>query len=294
MCTNNSPSRPALSQVAHHLQTIFLFTRSDYKTILLPVTLAAAAAAPPSGLGNLAHTVTWIWFHLLQANVSNQTFSKHEDLVNKPWRPLPSGRISIEDSRKLRWYLLAICLGLSSYFGRWVVVSSAALSVVELVHDDLGLSYHPVYKNLCNVGGYLTFELGATLILSSGSSLDKVTFIALFISGLVIFTTIHVQDFGDADGDRLSGRRTLPIVAPEGSRTFILAALPLWSLVLSTIWDLGPLSSMVFVLMGAFVGVQCFRFRDARHDQISYVLYNIWLLVAHTLPMNARFRAFDW
>ncbi|KAH7903082.1 hypothetical protein BJ138DRAFT_1021170, partial [Hygrophoropsis aurantiaca] len=152
-----------------------------------------------------------------------------------------------------------------------VVFSSAALSVVEFIHDDLGFSHHPVYKNLCNVGGYLTFELGATLILCG------ITFIALCISGLVIFTTIHAQDFGDAEGDRISGRRTLPIVASEGSRTYIPAALPLWSLILSTIWDLGPLSSVIFVMMGAFVGTQYFRFRDARHDKLSFVLYNVCL-----------------
>ncbi|KAH7904666.1 UbiA prenyltransferase family [Hygrophoropsis aurantiaca] len=277
MSTRNSRAHVTLSRAAHHLQTIFLFTRSDYKTILFPVTLSAAAASPSAGLGDLAYTVTWIWFHLLQANVSNQTYSKHEDLVNKPWRPLPSGRINVHESRKLRWSLVVICLGLSSWFGRGVVFSSAALSVVEFIHDDLGFSHHPVYKNLCNVGGYLTFELGATLILSSKTSLDRVTFIALCMSGLIIFTTIHAQDFGDAEGDRISGRRTLPIVAPEGSRTYILAALPLWSLILPTIWDLGPLSSVIFIMMGAFVGVQYFRFRDAPHDELSYVLYNVCL-----------------
>ena len=60
---------------------------------------------------------------------------------------------------------MVFCLGLSLFFGVNVLVASALLTVVEIVHDDFGLSGHPIFKNLCNVGGYATFELGATLVL---------------------------------------------------------------------------------------------------------------------------------
>ncbi|KAH0830182.1 hypothetical protein J3R83DRAFT_1537 [Lanmaoa asiatica] len=130
--------------------------------------------------------------------------------------------------------------------------------------------------------------------MSSRAQFDRTSLIALFVSGLLVFTTIHAQDFADADGDRRSGRRTLPIIAPEGSRVYILAALPLWSIALSTLWGLGPLSAITFLCMGGFVGSQYFRFRDAKHDETSYVLYNVWLLVAHTLPLNARRQVLSW
>lgn len=60
---------------------------------------------------------------------------------------------------------MLICLSISSFFGLKTVCASAALTLVEVVHDDFNLSGHPLYKNLMNVGGYLTFELGATLVL---------------------------------------------------------------------------------------------------------------------------------
>ncbi|KIK81858.1 hypothetical protein PAXRUDRAFT_832579 [Paxillus rubicundulus Ve08.2h10] len=278
-----------------YLETIFLFTRSDYKTIFFPVIISATATAPCAGLKQFIHTATWVWIHLLQANVSNQTYSAHEDVINKPWRPLPSGRITVDETRRFRWFLLAICLCLSGWHGVGVFSASAALSLVEIVHDDYGFSSDPVFKNLCNVVGYLTFELGATMILCGlEMSVDRTSFVALLTSGLLIFTTIHAQDFADADGDRVSGRRTLPIVAPEGSRIYILTALPVWSIALSALWGLGPFCGMFFLLMGLFVGSQYFRFRDATHDQSSYVLYNVWLLAAHVLPMNARSRLLTW
>ncbi|KAG9318041.1 hypothetical protein JVU11DRAFT_105 [Chiua virens] len=265
----------ALQELVFWLETIFLFTKSDYKTIFFPVIISACAVSPPTKTSQLVDTAVWVWFHLLQANVSNQTYSAHEDIVNKPWRPLPSGRISVRATRRFRWALLH-CHWWKSYT------------------DDIGFSSDPVLKNLMNVGGYLTFESGATLIMSSKAHFDRTSLIALFVSGLLIFTTIHAQDFADAEGDKLSGRRTLPIVAPEGSRRYILAALPLWSIALSALWGLGPLSAIMFLCMGAFVGSQYFRFRDVKHDQASYVLYNVWLLAAHTLPLNARSRVLNW
>ncbi|KAG9318045.1 UbiA prenyltransferase family-domain-containing protein [Chiua virens] len=264
-----------LQELVFWLETIFLFTKSDYKTIFFPVIISSWAASPPPRTSQLVGTAVWVWFHLLQANVSNQTYSAHEDIINKPWRPLPSGRISVRATRRFRWILLVLCLCLSAWHGTGVLISSAALSLVEIVHDDIGFSSDPVLKNLMNVGGYLTFESGATLIMSSKAHFDRTSLIALFASGLLIFTTIHAQDFADAEGDKLSGRRTLPIVAPEGSRRYILAALPLWSIALSALWGLGPLSAVMFLCMGAFVGSQYFRFRDVKHDQASYVLYNV-------------------
>ncbi|KAG1871841.1 hypothetical protein DFJ58DRAFT_652344, partial [Suillus subalutaceus] len=80
-----------------------LFTRSDYKTILLPVTIFTFILSPRRNPLALSCTLCWVWFHLLQANVSNQTYSAHEDVVNKPCRPVPSGRISVRDCHALRW-----------------------------------------------------------------------------------------------------------------------------------------------------------------------------------------------
>ncbi|KAG8217134.1 UbiA prenyltransferase family [Butyriboletus roseoflavus] len=283
-----------LDKLAFWLETTFLFTKSDYKTIFFPVIISACAVSPFTKASQLLGTAVWVWFHLLQTNVSNQTYSTEEDIVNKPWRPLPSGRISVTATRRLRWALLVFCLCLSAWHGTGVVVSSAALSLAQVLHDDVGLNSGPVLKNLMNMCGYLTFESGATMIMSSRTQFDRTSLIALLTSGLLIFTTIHAQDFPDADGDRRFGRRTLPIVAPEGSRVYILAALPLWSIALSALWGLGPLSAIVFLCMGAFVGSQYFRFRDVKHDETSFVLYNVWLLAAHTLPVNARRQVLNW
>ncbi|PBK63902.1 hypothetical protein ARMSODRAFT_941729 [Armillaria solidipes] len=283
-----------IAYAAHHLETLYLFTRSDYKTIFFPVLIFCLAVSDEFSLSSFLWTIIWLWFQLLQANVSNQTYSGLEDKMNKPWRPLPSGRVTPGQARIFRWCLTVFCLGLSSLRGRVVLFSSAGLTLVEILHDDIGLSGNLILKNLCNVGGYTTFELGASACFSSAGTLDRTSVTALLCSGVIIFTTISAQDFADVEGDRLSGRRTFPIVAPEGSRYYILMTILFWSVSLINVWNLGPASGSLFFTLGAYVGFRFFRFRDKQSDSSNYIWYNIWLVAAHTLPCNTRTHFLIW
>ncbi|KAG2073279.1 hypothetical protein BDR04DRAFT_1072943 [Suillus decipiens] len=285
-----TPSR----YVLRHFETAWLFTRSDFKTIIFPVMMFSAVVSPRHSLLGFSCTFCWLWFQLLHFNVSNQSYSADEDVLNKPWRPVPSGRISVKDCRSLRWGLMVFCLSSSYLFCLNVAMTSGVYTMFLIMHEDFHLSNHPIFKNLCNAGGYATNELGSLLILSRGSPLDETSIKALSCSALVILLTIHAQDFADVNGDRRSGRRTLPIVAPEGSRIYMLGALPLFSFALASFWNLGPLSTVLFVSMGFWVGIRYFFFRDEICDQSSYRLYNIWLMGVHLLPANVRFRALAW
>lgn len=125
----------------------------------------ATVSSPHHNLLALPRSLCWLWFHLLQFNIANQSYSVDEDNLNKPWRPVPSGRISVEDCHAWRWRVVVFCLGLSSLFSFNVFITSAGLAALATLHDDLGLSGHPIFKVLCNVGGYASFELGTTLII---------------------------------------------------------------------------------------------------------------------------------
>jgi len=94
--------------------------------------------------------------------------------------------------------------------------------------------------------------------------------------------TILAQDFADVNGDRKLGRRTLPMVAPEGSRIYMLVILPLLSLFLGSIWSLGPFCVVIFVSVGFVVGLRFFLFRNEACDQSSYLLYNVCVFYQHS------------
>lgn len=122
-------------------------------------------AAPIQHYAGLLDALAWIWLHLLQCNVSNQYKSVSEDIVNRPWRPLPSGRIPASAARWLRWSLVPICLAVSTRHGAEVVLASATLTATTVLYDEVGLAGHFIGKNLCAVPGYFAFEVGATRIL---------------------------------------------------------------------------------------------------------------------------------
>ncbi|KAJ8594718.1 hypothetical protein M405DRAFT_808498 [Rhizopogon salebrosus TDB-379] len=283
-----------LRSLLHHFESAWLFTSSDFKTIIAPVMVFAVVSSPRHTSLGLPCSLCWLWFHLLQINLANQAYSVEEDNLNKPWRPVPSGRISIMACHAWRWRVVVFCLCLSFLFSFKVLVTSATFAVLVILHDDFGLSGHPILKILCNVGGYASFELGSTLILSGGSSLDTTCITALSCSALVVLMTILAQDFADVNGDRKLGRRTLPMVAPKGSRIYMLAVFPVLSLGLGSIWSLGPLCTLFFVSIGFGVGLRYFLLRSEVCDQSSFILYNMWLLGVHLLPANARFHVLTW
>ncbi|KAG2355921.1 hypothetical protein BDR07DRAFT_1340374, partial [Suillus spraguei] len=189
-----------------HCETAWLFTESDFKTLIFPVMIFATVVSPRPKLLALACTVCWLWLHLFQFNISYQS-SADEDIVNSPWRPLPSGRINVEDSHTLRWALLVSCLGFSSLLSFSVFLTSGVFIVFMILHDNLRLGHRPIFRNVCNVAAYVTAGVGCSLILyfilAGESSLDGTSIKAFSCSVLVILLTIHAQDVADVSSDEL-------------------------------------------------------------------------------------------
>ena len=101
------------------------------------------------------------------------------------------------------------------------------------------------------------------------------TLISFAVNALIIFSTIHAQDFRDEIGDKLMGRRTIPIVWPEGSRVWILAMLAAWSVGLSWACDLAVPFSALFCCLSLYVGLRFFQKRTADADRRTYIYYNV-------------------
>ena len=108
------------------------------------------------------------------------------------------------------------------------------------------------------------------------STMTTRTLTSFTVNALIIFSTIHAQDFHDEVGDKLMGRQTIPIVWPEGSRVWILVMLTAWSVGLS--WACGGLAipfSVPFCCLSLFVGLRFFRKRTTDADRRSYLYYNV-------------------
>lgn len=109
----------------------------------------------------------WIWMHQFMCNISNQSRGAAEDAINKPWRPLPAGRITESQATALRWASVGLCAWWSAMYGPDLVLPTLTLFITTFLYDELGFAGHYIGKNFCNIGGYTSFEIGATKIMGT-------------------------------------------------------------------------------------------------------------------------------
>ena len=126
-------------------------------------TVFGTAAAHPNATHLLGPRVLWVWFNLLHFAVANQSCDPEEDKLNKPWRPIPSLRITQKDARILRWLLLPLCLILSVMYN--IPLEGLILSLANIAHNELKWDSHWFTRNLCNAVGYACFSTGASRVL---------------------------------------------------------------------------------------------------------------------------------
>jgi hypothetical protein len=144
---------------------VLFFRETERCTHALLQNIFAGVTAPASSSFRVALAVAWTWLHLITFNFSNQYRSVAEDKLNKPWRPIPAGRIRLATADRLRWLGCAVCLSLSALGGRALFLSSAAFLVTAIAYDETTLSKHWSGKNVMGAIAYPTASAGATMLM---------------------------------------------------------------------------------------------------------------------------------
>ncbi|KAG1813616.1 UbiA prenyltransferase family [Suillus subaureus] len=260
-------------RISGHIMTLFLFTKSDLLTVLIPITLSTLAAAPHPNVARIPDIIVWMWLHVLKHDIYNQMQDPEEDQKNKPHRPLPAGRITAQNAADVRWLLVPVCLVFSAMYGSTALACSVCLEVLSIWYNEFGGDKTGLSKNLLTAIAYTILELGATVVI--GSSIDKIGACGFTFSSIVFATTLHAQDFKDEEGDRLTGRRTLVTLFPTLARMSMMIGVPLWSLCLSRLWKLDLVCSVAFVTYGTIVGARFMVYRTASAHKQSCKLYSV-------------------
>lgn len=174
------------------------------KTISIPIILAMIT----------------VFFETAAGNVINDYFDYNIDLVNKPERPIPSGRISLKNGRNYAYLLFlagTVCGFLISYLtGNWIPFIIVLIADVILYLYAYKLKTTPLIGNLAV--GFMTgfgFVFGGFTI-NNPSIVATSIFLGFFA---FVMTTAReiIKDIEDVEGDKKDGARTLPILI--GKRT---------------------------------------------------------------------------
>lgn len=306
----------ASNQFLYWLRTFWLFTYTDIKTNIIPSILFAIittwsiclrtqlVATPYSPITMLSRVLIsapvvlgWVYLNNLPFSFSNQVSASaiEEDTINKPWRPIPAGRITAKKVARMiiPGYLVALTY---SYF------TNTMAPTVSLVF--LGWCYNSsfvsgsedwVLRTLLNAFGFPAFLWGAlqaalfqTGLQDASGPLSAWTIMKgwFAIISCVIFVTVHVLDMYDQEGDQARGRLTLPLVIGDRlARRCLAIASIASSLGTCYFWNCLGLSGLLPLSLGTLVAVGTLSSKSPKADKKVAIVWSFWLISLYTLPL---------
>lgn len=234
-------------------------------------------------------TACWSWINLLMFNVSNQRHPRSiaEDAVNKPWRPMPTKRLTVAQASGLMWLVLPVSLAASVLLGGWR--QCMALVLLTWTYKDLGGGNLNGWGRNVNVTLGIIFFLYGAFEVALGRPLGLTSprvWPWLLTNSALLLTTIHAQDMADQPGDAARGRKTVPLTIGDVPARWTLAVLvPLWTVFCTEYWKLVPFASLAYVALCGAVAVRTLLMRTVAADQGTYLLYNVWLMSLYFMPL---------
>jgi 4-hydroxybenzoate polyprenyltransferase len=192
---------PALGFVSGALTAVGAAPREPWSPALLMAPFIGAAMAALLNAGN---------------NALNQIYDLDIDRVNKPKRPLPSGRLTIAQV----WWFTNITYALALVLA-WLVAPGGRHECFWLVAVAVVCTYlysvPPFRTKRLGIWANVTIAIprGVLLKVAGWSSVKTIAGLEPWyigcIFGLFLLGATTTKDFADMEGDRRGGCRTLPI-----------------------------------------------------------------------------------
>jgi 4-hydroxybenzoate polyprenyltransferase len=147
------------------------------------------------------------------SNGLNQICDFENDRINKPHRPLPSGRMTRPEAWRFVAAMYALALALVAVVNRetFAIYLAAALATVAYSAPPVRLKRHPVGSNLiiALIRGWLLKVAGWAAVATVLKSLEP--WYIGFIYFVFLLGATTTKDFADIEGDRAAGCITLPV-----------------------------------------------------------------------------------
>lgn len=243
-------------------------------------------------LQRLPLVILFNWSSVLIFAFANQRLPEAvvEDRVNKPWRPLPTGRVTSEQTRRLMLIAIPVVLALNVTIGVWR--ESALILVLTWLYNDLKGGDEIIRDLIIAVAFGLYNMASLTIAVSAQTEISTQGYTWIAITSGVILTTMQVQDLKDQAGDCARGRLTMPLLLGERmSRWSIAIFVLVWSGLCTFFWELQPWAYGLPAVLGGFVAFQAVRGRSPEQDSRTWKLWCLWMMVLYVLPVAYRSKA---
>lgn len=289
-----------LNSLFYHVHTGWLFIGDDIKnTTTVGILFAAVHAhlAPILSMGSalsfvqilaaVPSMVLWTWSNLFLFNLHNQRQGMAEDALNKPWRPLPSGRLTSEQATFITYFMYPITWTIAIRFGG--LVPCLFETAFSLWYNELGGSENPFLKNLLNGVGLTCFLVGPLEVATGHSiySSQGKSAAWIFIIAGAMTVTSHIQDFRDVGGDRAAGRKTIPLIIGDmNARVLAAIGVGVSSTIACWFWKAGCSEGVSVWLAATILVTNLFLNKSRNGDDLAWgKLWFLWLVGLFSVPL---------
>lgn len=279
---------------------IWSFTESDFATFVFPDTafgiLGAFAATSISGgvppstaelLRRLPLVIIYNWSNVLSFDLANQRApeSVAEDRINKPWRPIPAGKITSSQTRRVMLALIPLILGINYYLG--IFLQGTLIHIIVWLYNDLRGMDEAFLREILISVGYAMFNSGSLQIaLGDQARINRKGLVWIGIISGVILTTMQIQDLKDQEGDRARGRKTIVLLFGEDiSRGSIAFFVCFWGSICALFWSLPLWACVMLFFPTALVAWRVWMRRNKIDDRQNWQLWCLWLVCLYSLPV---------
>jgi 4-hydroxybenzoate polyprenyltransferase len=272
------------------LQEFYLsyrFVWRDLSATVIPNLILTVAALKfkevsrlPEIVTALARTILYFWLYIYGFCLANQIAGVEEDRINKPDRPLSAGLVTYRGAQQ-RWVVVMILFAFVGwYYGilKWAILWQACI----ILHNFYNWSKHWFTKNgvIMPVGLVALMAPAWELV----TPLTPVMWRWIIILAIVVGVTINLQDLRDMPGDRLMGRKTLPLTLGEKNArialcvSFLLLAVAIhFGLMMPAghTWKV-LLCDLFLAAMDVTIAVRIIMSKSSRMDHKTYMMYTYW------------------
>ncbi|KAK1527954.1 hypothetical protein CPAR01_12512 [Colletotrichum paranaense] len=312
---SSSCSSSTFTEVLRIPRLIWDFTESNFATFVVPNTafgllggltgapLTSGHAATLSVVQHFPLVVAFNWYSVLIFDLANQRGpeSVAEDLANKPWRPIPAGKVTPEQTRKAMLVAIPAVLALNYVLDVWK--EGVFILILTWLYNDLRGGDELVRDAIIAVAYFLFNTASLKIAISGGAAAEAaagaaddvrvpitITHAGYVWAGIIsaaILTTMQVQDLKDQAGDRGRGRATVPLFFGDRvSRTSLAVLVPFWSCVCVYVWHIRSSWAVLLpTLSGAMVVAAVLRTRTPETDARAWKLWCLWTVCLYSLPL---------
>ncbi|KAL1737671.1 hypothetical protein HDZ31DRAFT_51951, partial [Schizophyllum fasciatum] len=174
-------------RLADGFYTLYLFNKTDISTTVLPMLTFGYALAGPCSIPAFFRGFLWLELHLIAFEIKNQTVGLEEDRISKPFRPIVSGRISMQTAHRLHVTLVILSLVMSAVYGG-LTPSLTHLAAIS-AYNQGGLARFWTLKSPVGALGYMCLCWGVTLMFEDGQPLSPTAQLAFLLQFLIFSTT---------------------------------------------------------------------------------------------------------